>query len=494
MVDTVKDLILRLNRHMDYASAWGRRLDAYYHARQPLAMLPAQIREDCGDRLPTMRVNFARLVVDAIEERLDIEGFRLADNAVDSDALWMIWQSNGMDEWSQLAHLEAMIHGRSFATVWADADGFPRITVESARQMTVWSMPGNAHRIAALKRWVEPDGHAYATLFQPHLITKWRSPAKIAIDPTLTEAQLYMSHSHYDPYAWWDWSAIPATGWELRAEPIPNPLGVVPVVPLNNRPRLLNWGESELLDVLPLVDAINKLATDMLVSAEYHATPRRYATGIEVQTRINPDTGAEEVIDPFTKLKGRNWLAEDPETRFGQFDEARLDGFTNAIASLTQQIGAITGLPPHYLGIAREPGSADAIRSSEAPLVTKARRKQRAFGGSWEEVLRLAVVILDGYVRPGLASMETVWRNAETRTVAQEADAATKLAQIGFPPEQLAEDLGYSPQAIDAMDLETTPAGGVSSAPSGAPTGNGARLLDAPETQREIRGDAERAR
>lgn len=446
-MDTVADLILRLNRMIDYNAAYFRRLDGYMHARQPLAMLPEKIRQDCGDRLPLLRINFARMVVSAIEERLDVSGFTLPEQTSASNDLWAIWQRNNLDEYSQLAHLEALVHGRSYVSVWADHDGYPRIKVESGRQMVVWQMPGSPHRVAALKRWIEPDGHARATLFEPHRITKWQSPNKISLDPYLTESQLLTSFSGFDPYAMWDWSQLPASGWELREPPIPNPLGVVPVIPLNNRPRLLNWGESELTDVIPILDAVNKLATDMLISSEYFATPRRWVTGIEIQT---DDDG--NPVDPFAKTKGRNWLAESEQTTFGQFPEASLSNFTNAILALTGQLGAVAGLPPHYLGISREPGSADAIRSSEAPLVTKARRKQRHFGGAWEQAMRLAMIIKDGYVRPGLDQMECVWADPETRTIAQQADAATKLHDIGIPLEQLAADLNYSPQEIARLE------------------------------------------
>jgi hypothetical protein len=470
---TPQDLVTRLSRHIDYTAAWTRKLDSYLHGRQPLAMLPESVLADCGDRLPQIRINFARMVVDSLEERLDVAGFKAPDDAV-SDTTQEIWQRNNLDEFSQMAHYEALAHGRSFIMVWADATGYPRITVESARQTTVWHMPGSTHRIAALKRWVTPDGRALANLFLPDRILKFQSPSRITVDPYLTEAQLFMTYSGYDPYAWWDFSQIPATGWELRADPIPNPFGVVPVIPLTNRPRILNWGESELIDVLPIVDAINKLATDMMISSEYFATPRRWVTGIEIQT---DEAGAP--VDPFSKTRGRNWLAEDEATKFGEFSTAELTNFTNAITALTQQLGAIAGLPPHYLGISREPASADAIRSSEAPLTNKARRRMRAFGGSWETAMRLAMAILDGYVRPGLESMECVWADPESRTIAQQADAATKLSQIGVPMEQLAEDLGYSPQEITKM-------AGVVAAPT---NGAGAPLPDSVETQREIRRD-----
>jgi hypothetical protein len=47
------------------------------------------------------------------------------------------------------------------------------------------------------------------------------------------------------------------------------------VVPFINRPRMTHlYGESELTDMMPLADAINKLATDMMVTAEYYVEPR----------------------------------------------------------------------------------------------------------------------------------------------------------------------------------------------------------------------------
>ncbi len=52
-------------------------------------------------------------------------------------------------------------------------------------------------------------------------------------------------------------------------EVLRNPLGVVPVIDVVNRPSVGSAaGVSELADLEPLVDAICKLGTDMLVSTE----------------------------------------------------------------------------------------------------------------------------------------------------------------------------------------------------------------------------------
>jgi len=479
------DLVIRCNRMLDWQIQHDRRYDLYYEGRQPLALLPESVRRDCGDRLPEVRIGFARLIIDALEERIDLAGFKVNDDRTSSE-LWEIFQRSDGDEVSQMAHLEALIHGRAYVMVWAGRDGYPKISCESSRHAIVFQMPGVSHRIAGLKRWIDADGYAYCTLFTPTTVTRWRSPNKISLDPYLNPATVGNPGYPFDSYTFYDWSQLPASGWELRAEPMVNPLGCVPMIPLVNRPRLLNpIGKSELDAAIPIIDAIDLLTTDLLITAEYSAMPRRWATGIEVRTKVNPDTGQEEVIDPFSRMKGKVWQAESPDTAFGQFPEASLTNYGEAILNLTQSLGAIAGLPAHYLGISREPASADAIRSSEAPLVRKAQRKCRQFGGAWEEVMRIADVILHGQRRKPLELMEAVWSDAETRTVAQSADAAGKLAQIGIPLPQIAEDLGYSPQEIQQIPAKEVLAG--------APT-NGAGPPDAPETQREIRRDNDAAR
>jgi len=372
--------------------------------------------------------------VSAVEERLDIQGFRTESEGKPDAGLWSLWQSSNMDEYSQQAHLDALIYGRSFAMVWADQFGKPRITVESPRQVYVERYPGSNVRKFDLKRWVE-DEKGQAVLFTPNRVYRFQTIGNVVPDAGI---------------------AVYGSGWR-QVNSYPNPLGVVPVVPLVNRPRTLAPnGESELADLLPLFDGINKLGTDLMVGAEFHALPRRWATGIDIPEVKDPisgmPTGEVDTERVFSSLPGRVWLAESPEAKLGEFSGAELSGFGNAMASLTQSLGALSGLPPHYLGLhGDQPASADAIRSAEASLVSKARRKQRVFGGAWEEVIRLASAIEHGSYNPGLSSLETVWADPETRTVAQAMDAAAKAVASGILHPDFAAEyyLGLSPTQID---------------------------------------------
>ena len=403
------------SRHADLSL---ERLDEYYRGAQPLSYLHPDVTSQVNGRLRSLVINVPRLVVDSIEDRLDVEGFRLGRDEVADAELWRIWQANDLDEWSQQAHLDALIFGLSFVLVWPGEDPeLPRITVESALQMKVTYSPGTRTVVRAVKQWREDDV-LYRTVYGPDTITRSAAEA--------------------------------ATGqYKLREQPIPNVFGVVPVVPFVNRPTLRRFdGESEMTDVIPLSDAINKLATDMMVTAEYMAMPRRWATGMDLGgNQDEADRTAAMVKQRWEEAPGQKVWLGGPGAQFGQFTEANLSNYVQALDAMTARAAALSGLPPHYFGQAGEnPASADALRSSEAPLVKKVLRKQRVFGGSWERVMRLALLIRDGSVPANTLSMETIWRSAETPTVAQKMDAAVKAVAAGIYDVTLAQqELGLTP-------------------------------------------------
>lgn len=417
------DMVMALSEKLDVTAPTLTTLDAYYRGVQPTAFLAPKAAEALGDRLRSLAVNFPRLAVKSLAERLTLTGFRLdgPDEEPDKD-LWRIWRRNHMEEAAAQAHIDALVYGRSFVIVWAGKRG-PQITVESPRQVAVSYDPATREVTAAFKRWVA-DGKGHAVLYGPDEITRYVSDANVA-----------------DP------AALPATAWK-PVETIVNPLGQVPVIAIVNHGRLLEVdGVSEMADVLGLTDALNKLMADALVTSEFYARPRRWVTGLEVAEDENGNP-----IDPFSSEGTRVWQAEGPDVKFGQFDPVRLDGYADLTAVVTQQIGALTGLPPHYLGLhGDQPASADAIRSAEASLVARAYALHRTFGQGWSDVARLIVAVRDG-VDPETVDAEPVWATPETRTPAQAADAAAKLAGIGVPLSVvLADTLGMTPPQIERV-------------------------------------------
>lgn len=48
----------------------------------------------------------------------------------------------------------------------------------------------------------------------------------------------------------------------------------------------------------------------------------------------------------------------------------------------------------------------------------------------------------------GAQSMETIWRDPETRTESEHVDALSKKKDLDVPPPQLWEEAGYTPEQI----------------------------------------------
>lgn len=427
------DLVRSLTQQLTAEQALTGTLDRYYSGSQPLAFLHPSVRAATAGRLTNMVINWPRIIVGAVEERLNIEGFRIAGDDQPIPELWRVWQANGLDRASGLAHLDALIHGRSYAIVWAGRDErTPRITVETSREMTVTYDPMTGELSSALKAFdLDATGQpTRATLYLPDRVERYRLEAG-------------------------GWALLPTEGV------VTHDLGEVPVVALVNQPRLgLPGGESELSDVIPLTDAIAKLATDMMVSAEYHAMPRRWITGMQLAPAATPEGERErELLKQYlTNAEAGRYNALPAGTATGQYPEAALDNFVGAIRMFTEHLAAIGKLPPHALGInTANPASADAIRSAESSLVKKVERKQRGFGESWEHVMRLAQRVVEDVQDPALDSLETIWADAATPTVAQQADAAVKLLTGERPiitVRQAREDLGYTPVQIARMEQD----------------------------------------
>ena len=406
----------------------------YYNNRQPLAYV-AKILVEQGDRFPPLRINWSALAADSVEERLDIDGFRLAGQDKLDEDLNDIWQANDLDEGSGEAHISALVARSAFIIVGPGVDAdTPLVTVEYPDQVAVEVDPATRRVVAALKVWAsdtENGTQDMASLWLPGRVITFEHGQKVD-----QERQ----------------------GWAKSLEQHQtSPL--VPVVPMLNRPR--RWvGHSELEPIIPLVDAVNQTATNMLAAIEHHALPRRWAMNVSEQDFVDAEgkpipawkiaTGAVWAIPRADDDTGV--LGEQSQPKVGQFTAADLNNFHGSIRQIAVLASGLLGVPAAYLGYASEnPASADAIRSSEARLVKRAERRQRTFGGAWERAMRIALAMLER--DPTEANgLETVWRDAATPTIAAQADRAVKMVTAGIiDQEQAQEDAGYTKAQRDAM-------------------------------------------
>lgn len=431
--------------------------DQYFEGEQPLRFLAPILQQELGFRLSPIVINLALFAVDVYDNRLDIEGFRVqqstrtivgpngefassvvANSSADADVR-DVWQENEGPFISQQAHREGLALGRAYSMVGPGENrgDAPVITIESPFDAIHEDDP-RTHRVRhGLKKWADPDKTRWMTYLRGDgsSIT-WYQKGGEWVEETS--------------------DATDSNDQRLCAlVPLPNDMRVLG----RSRPGKFDQrlGRSVFAPILSPLDALNKIASDMMVSAEFHALPRRWGTGLNEDDFVDEVTG--KALETFSMIAGRMWGTESEKAKFGQFPEAELSNFHNTIKLLMQITAMQLGLPSHYLLFQGDnPPSADAIRSSEAQLVKRAERKQQALSTRWEQVQRLVLMELGRPEDARPKMVETTWRDPSTPTVAQKADAIVKLVQAKdnsgrsiLPIEQAREDLGYTDIEQDRM-------------------------------------------
>lgn len=409
----MSELVAELNNEINSRAGVYDRILKAWEGNNAAAFMSKKSRTALDDRLRRLGVNFPRLVVNSKVDRLSVSGLVRAADGESDTAAWDRWVAAGMVSKSEQVHTDYYLYGNSTVTVWADDQGNPVVSASTPRSSYVEVNPMTGTVEAALTRWTSKSGTRCRLITPSEAVVYWsKSPE-------------YVANS---------------SAWNVQSR-MENPFGIVPVVPfIREQSAEDHTGTSAVADILDLSDALAKILSDAMVTSEHFARPKRWATGLEIE--VDED---DNVIDPFRRES--HLQSESPETKFGQFPSSDLAGYNTLISTLTQQIGSLTGLPPHYLGLhGDQPANADGVRAAEAQLASAAYSDHRQLNRPWSRVAQLMAAVSD----PGvdISSMDTLpsFASPEIRTPAQAADAALKLRDIGVPLETvLVESLGYSP-------------------------------------------------
>jgi hypothetical protein len=392
----------------------------YYEGVHRLQQLGLAIPEEL--KRFTVMVNWPRVTVDAIEQRLDVTGFRMPGTDAADAALWDIWQYNNMDERSGFAHTDALALGRSYLCVGSNAEDpeYPIITVESPHEMVAIRDP-RTHRVTAGLR-LYGDGDNRATLYLPNQTR---------------------------------WLILDGGEWVDEIAPDQHNLGVTPVVPFVNRNRATRTttaleGVSEMFDVIPIADSASRALTNAQLATETVAVPQKYVLGMSKGDFVD---GSGNPLPVWQSYFGSIWANANKDAKVGQLPSADLGNFEQMIDMYSRLASGVTGLPIEYFGLktANAP-TAEGQRAGDTRLIKKAERRQTSFGNSWEATMALVLRFRDGAWNTDARRMETLWVDAGTPTRAQVTDAIVKEYQAGLTDWETAqEDLGRSPETIKRM-------------------------------------------
>ena len=420
----------RLATELDRRRSRIEELDNAYRGEYKLTFASEDFREFFADRYTRFSDNWTAVVADAPHERLEITGIRLG-NTDDAD-LFDTWRRTDADQQSDLAMLDAIITGRSFALVWGDRDDRPTITFEHPSQAIVGYDPETRERKAGAKVWAD-DVFEYATLYLADEIWKFqRSRVRDIV---------------YDPDRAVEFAPRLSGDWELRAEGrIANPLGKVPLVEWRNRPRLLGEPHSDIAGALAWQHAINLLWAETFAVSDEATIGQRGIIGAEqpVMPILDEDGNVvgEKPIDLKKWRRDRTAWIEDPGAKTFEWQPAQLEPFTKVIEIAVGHVAAQSRTPAHYLLVGGTIAnvSGDALKALETGLVARTREKTQHFGRAARDVFELVALVQDNRAKADeIRSGTVLWKDVENRSDAQVSDAALKDSQIGLPLKYILE-------------------------------------------------------
>jgi hypothetical protein len=450
-VDRARELVTLLEAELSQRWAKTDRYHRYYKGEQPLRFASDEFRKYHGDRYRDFSDNWVQVVADSPVERLTVTGIKPAgDERADTES-WRVWQTNALDADSQLGFLGAVTQARSFALVWGDPDDedTPVVTFEDATSCIVAYEPGSRRRRrAALRRW-QDGNHYMAVLYLPDEVWKFRRPVAPKQEKT---PQMAAVDEEMD-------------GWQPRdmgatePNPQPNPMGVVPVVELPNRPLLADEPISDVRGVVPMQDAVNLLWAQLFTASDYASFPQRIVLGAErpVMPVLNNegDVIGERPVDLEKFAVDRVLFVTGENAKIAEWAAANLGAYTEVIEVAVGHIAAQTRTPQHYLIGKMANLSGDALIAAETGLVKRVEEKQLWYGQALRELFALVALARgeDAKAR-AIRGGQVLWADAESRSHAQLADALLKLKQIGFPFEWLALRYGLTPtEVVDLLAM-----------------------------------------
>jgi len=373
-----------------------------------------------------------------LARRLRPEGFTLSSGSSLVDDLDMVFSSNEMAAAERQAILSAVKHSVSFVFVTrgdvSRGEPDPLVSVRSALDASAIVDPRSRRTVAAL----EIISSVRVNLYLPgRTLLCVRRPGVWLVE---------------DEY-------VTTPGWVLctpyvHGASVERPFGMSRIT----RP------------VMAFTDMAVRTMLRQEVQAEFFTAPQRYMLGADqdmfTDKHGNPIPAWQSIIGSLLAVPDKHEDdEEDPSLRrvqVGQFPQMSMQPHTDQLRSIAMMFSGESSIPVNYLGIIQDnPSSADAIRASEADLVSVAEDEIVGLSTARENLARNVLVALHGELTPGMAQdlrgLKSRWRDPSTPTKQSQTQAVVSQIQTGvlLPTSEVAmEQLGYSPSDISRIKAE----------------------------------------
>ena len=228
-----------------------------------------------------------------------------------------------------------------------------------------------------------------------------------------------------------------------------NPLGVLPVVHIQNMPLPLHYeGQSDAEPLIPLQDELNTRLSDRASRITFQSFKMYLGKGIE---------GFEDrVVSP-----GRMWSTENPDATIEEFggdggnpsEESHINHVRESLDKASGVASIAAGILKGRIGNLT---SAVALKVTLMGILAKTERKRRNYGQGISDICRLVLLALDktGIYpnRPEEREIEIHWPSPLPENLMEKLQEANMKSQLGVPKEQILKELGYSVEDVSKRD------------------------------------------
>ena len=394
-------------------------LFSYLDGPQPLKYSTAKLAELFRNINARFEENLCSVVVDAVLDRIELEGFAVTGNDEATKKLKEVFDKIHLDIEADEAHRASLGTSQAYIIVWKD-DGDTVAYYNDPRLCHVFYEDANPRKKRYAAKWFSHiDGRQEITLYYEDRLEHWIS-AKMSENQNASKAEAF-----------------------IFAGVEPNTFGVIPVFELQS--------EGEIFKVLTMQDAINKLFSDMMTTSEFGALSQKWIIS-------NADvSGLKNSPNEIWNIPAGD--GQGQQTSVGQFAASPLNNFSAEMDRIANKMFVITRTPKHYLMDTGANISGEALLAMEAPLVKKANKRQKRFGAQWQDIGAFiaqleGIAVTADMVRPVWKRAESVQPLTEMQTVQTATGAGipleSALARQGWADDEIAEVTKKKKEALRA--------------------------------------------
>lgn len=417
----------------------------YRIGKAPLPQGAENAREAYEAFCRMARSNFADLIVSALAERMELTGFRSANDADETGdpELANLWRRAGLDVMSGDLHKTMLSLSEGYVIVGNyDPDIDAAVVTEEDPLFTIGMPdPDNPRRlIAGLKvKHDIADDVDRAYLFLAGKVFAPGAQAQIWVATRKTYGQMGPLFGFHDQ----EWSWEPARSGVLPHER-------VPMVRFSNADEL---GEYE--QHLDLLDRINHQILQRMTVAVMQAFRQRAIEGLPtVYPKGHPQEGQE--ID-----YGRVFVADPaavwhlpPGVKMWESGQIDLRPILDAVAADVQHLASVTRTPLHLMMPAGDNQSAEGANLQREGLTFRAKNRIKRTSPPWVDVVSLQLLQSGAAVdRRALARIEPIWASPELLSLTERGDAASKAQDLPWRS-RMQLIWQFDPATVDRMETE----------------------------------------